>query len=168
MTASGRSAPAAGSIFGRLAQGAESTTDPDSVAAMRGRSGARATALQWLRNDLQLLLRTPSLGNRVDLRPWPEVERSVLNYGMPSLAGLAANAIDLIETAARIRRAIEAFEPRLAQVRVIPQKIEAWDAHLRFRIEGEFHDGIERVALTLDTQIQLDSGIVRIDGDAES
>jgi type VI secretion system protein ImpF len=166
MSAFGESAPAAGSIFGRLAQSA-TAADQDDFPGLRGRSRARATTLQWLRNDLQLLLRTPSLGNRVDLRPWPEVERSVLNYGMPSLAGLSANAINLTETAARIRRAIEAFEPRLTQVRVIPQKVEAWDTHLRFRIEGEFHDGMERVALALDTHIQLDSGIVRIDGKTE-
>jgi type VI secretion system protein ImpF len=168
VTDPGHSAPAPGSIFGRLAQGSAGSAEPEATIGGRGRGSARQVALQGLRNDLQLLLRTPSFGNRVDLRPYPEVERSVLNYGMPSLAGRAATAVDVAEIAARIRKVVESFEPRLARVRVIPQKIEALDAHLRFRIEGEFHDGVESVALALDTQIQLDSGIVRVDANAEA
>ncbi|HEV7137957.1 MAG TPA: type VI secretion system baseplate subunit TssE, partial [Steroidobacteraceae bacterium] len=89
--------------------------------------------------DVAALLNALNLEMHVDLTRYPHVQRSVLNYGMRSLAGLSAAAVDPITTAAGIEEAIRRYEPRLRKVRVAPETREGrQEGHqLSFRIDAE-------------------------------
>jgi len=70
--------------------------------------------------DLAWLLNTGYLADVVDLTAYPEVARSVVNYGMPDLSGWTASSVDVGEVEQLVRQAIIDFEPRIipASVRV--------------------------------------------------
>src|SRR5579863_1119134 len=88
--------------------------------------------------DLGWLFNSLNLGSTQSLEAVPLVASSVLNFGLPSFAGRMASSIDPLESAARLRRAVELFEPRLSAVRVKPQPAEADnDGTLEFTIEAQ-------------------------------
>ena len=114
--------------------------------------------------DLRWLLNSTSLDTTEELSRYPQVERSVLNYGMPALAGRATSSIDPRLTAERIALALRCFEPRLSKVRVIPEK-HAIDNHefaLEFRIEAELWGQPAPQHLLVNTRINLDTGQVTV------
>jgi type VI secretion system protein ImpF len=67
-----------------------------------------------IRRELAWLLNTTNLESLVDLEPYPEVQTSVLNYGLSDLAGKSLNQRSVMARAREIRRAIRLYEPRLA------------------------------------------------------
>jgi type VI secretion system protein ImpF len=68
-----------------------------------------------IRRELAWLLNTTNLEALVDLEPYPQVQTSVVNYGLSDLAGKALNRRMVLNRAREIRRAIRLFEPRLAE-----------------------------------------------------
>jgi len=63
--------------------------------------------------DISWLLNTDSFETVVDLTDYPEVAKSVLNYGIKDLAGRAVAGINLSEIEKELKQAIDTFEPRL-------------------------------------------------------
>ena len=118
-----------------------------------------------VRRDLGDLFNSGCLESYTDLTGYDEVRRSVLNYGLPTLSGCAASAVDVVAVAAAIRRAITAFEPRFDAVRVSPAPVDptATDPVVGFRIQGTLRTGGEPLPLALETQFALDTGDVRVD-----
>jgi type VI secretion system protein ImpF len=129
----------------------------------------RAISMRRLRDfvlrDLSALFNTINLEASVDLEPYPLVARSVLNFGIPNLAGQDRTSLALARLAERIRSAIDAFEPRLSRVRVVPEPdpSEANAAGLAFRIEAELWGDPLPQHVQVRTQIDLGSGDARID-----
>jgi type VI secretion system protein ImpF len=119
---------------------------------------------EYVCRDLAALLNALSLGSADDLAPYPQVEGSVLNYGMPSLAGVAATSLDPQKTAASIELAIKRFEPRLRKVRVAPEPpgSHGEGSALSFRIDAELWGQPSAQALTVRTRIDTDSGHVSV------
>ena len=116
-----------------------------------------------VQRDLGWLLNSASLDTTEDLTPYPQVAKSVVNYGMPSFAGTALHAIDPKVTAERIREAIETFEPRLSRVQVTPEGDDHRDSMtLSFRIEGELWGQPVAQHVVLQTRIDVESGDVRV------
>ncbi len=68
-----------------------------------------------VRRDLNWLFNTTNLASVQSLELYPEVERSVLNYGLPDLAGRTASSIDRDQLERQLRRAIWEYEPRLTR-----------------------------------------------------
>ena len=113
--------------------------------------------------DVAALLNALNMETNVDLGRYPRVQRSVLNYGMRSLAGLAAAAVDPVATAAGIAEALRRFEPRLRKVRVAPYTGEPQSTHqLSFRIDAELWGQPAPQQLVLRTQIETDTGNVTV------
>ncbi|HWX36294.1 MAG TPA: type VI secretion system baseplate subunit TssE [Steroidobacteraceae bacterium] len=114
--------------------------------------------------DVRWLLNSMSLDTTEELSRYPHVERSVLNYGMPALAGKAMSSIDPRLTAERIALAIRTFEPRLSKVRVTPEKREMGNHEfaLEFKIEAELWGQPVPQQLTMSTRIDLDTGQVSL------
>jgi type VI secretion system protein ImpF len=110
--------------------------------------------------DLRWLLNSTSLDSTEDLARYPAVERSVLNYGMPTLAGKSMSSIDASLTAERIARAIACYEPRLSKVRVTPERhgTDGGEFALEFQIEAELFGQPFSQQLLMRTRIDLDSG----------
>jgi type VI secretion system protein ImpF len=128
----------------------------------------KAISMRRLRDyvcrDLGALLNCASLDAAVDLAPYPEVRTSVLNFGMPSLAGRAARSVDPHQIAATIEAAIRRFEPRLSALRVTPEMgEEGSETHvLAFRIEAQLWGQPAPQQLVLRTRIDVDSGSVDV------
>ncbi len=112
--------------------------------------------------DLSWLLSTVSFDTRRDLTAWPAVACSVLNYGLPSFAGIASGSFDPMEAAKRLQTSIENFEPRLTDVRVTPEFNAArMDMHaLKFRVEAQLWGQPTPQQLLLRTQIDVESADV--------
>src|SRR5689334_5395139 len=68
---------------------------------------------QCLLRDLSWLLNTVRLEATEDLSECPSVQRSVLNYGLPSFTGGSVALLGAAETEDAIKQAILRFEPRL-------------------------------------------------------
>ena len=131
-------------------------------------SGERFASMRRLREhvcrDLVLLLNSTGIGQTVDLTRFPHVRHSVLNYGMPSLAGRSAASVDVERTARAIEEVIHRFEPRLTRVQVTADtEREGSDAHqLSFRIEADLWGQPAPLHLVLRTRINTESGDVSL------
>lgn len=119
---------------------------------------------ECVQRDLSSLLNTANLDVMQDLAPYPQVARSVLNYGMPSFAGRALHSVDPKDTARRIREVIEIYEPRLSRVQVLPEtEQEVTDGvTLGFRIEAELWGFPTSQHLVMKTSIDVESGDVQV------
>jgi type VI secretion system protein ImpF len=77
----------------------------------------RVISLRRLREsvirDLEWLLNTGCLQTSLELNDYPEVRRSVLNYGVPDISGVSAGSKDNASIEREIRQAIIDFEPRI-------------------------------------------------------
>lgn len=77
----------------------------------------RVISLRRLREsvirDLEWLLNTGCLEISRELSGYPEVRRSVLNYGIPDILGTSAGQKDSASIERAVRQAILDFEPRL-------------------------------------------------------
>jgi type VI secretion system protein ImpF len=114
--------------------------------------------------DLAWLLSTSSYDTDRGLSAWPEVERSVFNFGLPSIAGQGITNFDAVAAASRLQRAIEAFEPRLSHVHVTSETESGrMDRNaLVFRVEAELWGQPTPQRLLLRTQIDIESADVVI------
>lgn len=118
---------------------------------------------ECVQRDLSWLLNSANLTAVQDLTRYPRVSRSVVNYGMPSLAGRAVTSVDPQVTAKRLLEAIMTFEPRLSRVQVTPEKsTHADEMTLAFKIEAELWGQPVSQHLVLRTRIDVDTGDVRV------
>ena len=118
---------------------------------------------EYVCRDLAMLLNSTSIESSYDLSALAHVRESVLNYGMPSLAGRAPKSLDLDEIARAIEKVIRQFEPRLSQVRVLPDAERSeGDHHLYLRIDAQLWGQPMPQHLVLRTRISTESGDVSV------
>ena len=121
---------------------------------------------ECVRRDLTWLLNTTHLAALQDLTEQPEVERSVLNYGMPDFAGRTASTVDVRTMERLISRVIVDFEPRLlrksVKVRVISDAQKMNHNAMCFQIEAELWAQPLPLRLFLRTEIDLESGAATV------
>ena len=118
---------------------------------------------ECVQRDLSWLLNTGNLAAVQDLSRYPGIARSVVNYGMPSLAGRMVTSVDTKIIAKRIQEAITTYEPRLSRVQVTPEPSRDPDEMtLSFVIDAELWGQPASQHLLLRTSIDVDSGDVRI------
>jgi type VI secretion system protein ImpF len=125
-----------------------------------GESALQAT----VRREIAWLLNTTNLGASVDLEPYPEVERSVLNYGVPDLAGHSVSEWAIQQRAAEIQAAIAAFEPRLdpGSLAVTPRSAGERENAVTYVIEGEVHGSAGDSQVRFLTDVETDTGAVSV------
>lgn len=115
-----------------------------------------------VRADVENLLNT-----RWRCTQWPpdlkQLEDSLVNYGIPDFSGAAFGSADHRETLRlAIERAIEVYEPRFAQVRVVLLEGPRHDRTLRFRIEGELRAYPRPEPVVFDSQVDTVSNHIRV------
>ncbi|AAM38978.1 type VI secretion system baseplate subunit TssE [Xanthomonas citri pv. citri] len=112
--------------------------------------------------DLSWLLNAVNLETSRPLEAHPQVRSSVLNYGIPDLAGVAVSGIDAAALQQRIRQAILAFEPRLIpetlRVSVHADAARMDRRSLLFTIESEMWAQPLPLNLYLKTALDLETG----------
>jgi type VI secretion system protein ImpF len=117
--------------------------------------------------DLGWLLNTTSLAAAaVPLEAAPLATRSVLNFGLPDLAGKTASSLDRHAVARAIRQAIWDFEPRILRdsLRVVAAggRSAAGLNQLAFEIQGELWGLPLPERLYVRTELDLELGAVRL------
>lgn len=116
--------------------------------------------------DLAWLMNTCDLESAQDLDDYPEVKKSVINYGVPDMTGKTISGMDVAEIQMAVRRAILEFEPRiLANTLVIRgTKDSESPMHnaLTFDIEGELWARPYPERLYLRSELDLETGTVNI------
>lgn len=112
--------------------------------------------------DLAWLLNCGSLAVIQDLSAYPQVKNSVLNYGVPDLAGTTVASTDMRLLESEIRQAILDFEPRILanslKVNVDINKEKMSHKTVSFLIEGQLWAQPLPVSLYLSTDLDLETG----------
>ena len=127
----------------------------------------RSASLQRLREnvlrDLNWLFNATQ--SSIDFEDDPVLSGSVINYGMPPLAGRPASQYDLPELSRTLREVILRFEPR-----IIPHTLKVsaegnkGDTHnvLGFKIEGQLWSQPIPLEIYMRTEIDLESGMTQV------
>ena len=130
----------------------------------------RALSVKKLRRsvlrDLSWLFNTSNLATIQDLDLYPEVAKSVLNYGMPDFSGHPVSGLDLATIERQLKDAICDFEPRILRnsIRVHLAVDEQQMSHnaVTFDIEGELWAHPLPLHVYLKTELDLEVGDVKV------
>ncbi|MFK7997914.1 MAG: type VI secretion system baseplate subunit TssE [Granulosicoccus sp.] len=130
------------------------------------RIGSEQSLRQSVLRDLEWLMNTVNLESVIDFESYPELSATVLNYGLPGVAGTSLEGRDFAEIEKLIKRAIQAFEPRILKnslrVRLIPNAELENRSAVAFQIEGMLWGRQMPEALFLHTELDLELGDVKI------
>lgn len=109
--------------------------------------------------DIEWLLNAGCLESTQDLRDYPQVRHSVLNYGIPDLTGSTASNVDTAALEHMLRQRILDFEPRLLH-RSLKVRVTNKDEHntIIIEIEGELWSQPMPERLYLKTILDLELG----------
>ena len=112
--------------------------------------------------DLGWLLNSVSLDVCVDLEAYPEVARSVLNFGMPDISGHTTSTIDVRSVENSVKRAIRQFEPRIIRnslrVKVHSNPSDMSHNSLIFEIQGAVFGQPSPFQIVLRSELNLECG----------
>ena len=142
--------------------------DPTSrVEAPEVRILSKARLRAAVLRDLGALMNATRLQASEDLSDWPEVEKSVLNFGLPAFSGATASSIDVDELERALREAILRFEPRILadtlKVEAIAQdSVMAWHNVVSCRISGQIWAQPVPLDMLLRTEVDLETGQVSL------
>lgn len=123
------------------------------------------TALRaTVRRELAWLLNTTNLSATTDLADYPEVATSVLNYGVPDLAGKSLHQRTVQHRAREIRAAIRTFEPRIDRdsLKVEPATTDEDLNKIIFMIQGDVTSAVKALPVKFRTSLEVDSAAVDI------
>ena len=141
-------------------------TDDDPSRLTEPRENRSAT-LQKLRDnvlrDLNWLFNATQ--SSVDFDGDELLSCSVINYGLPPLAGRPASQYDLGELARVLREVILRFEPRIiAHTLKVRAERNTSDSHnvIGFRIEGQLWSQPIPLEIFMRTEIDLESGMTQV------
>ena len=121
---------------------------------------------ECVRRDLSWLFNTANLATVQGLEEAPQVATSVLNFGLPDLAGHTASSVDVKALERLLTKVIWDFEPRLLKnsikVRLIVDADRMNHNAMWFDIEAELWAQPLPLRLFLRTEIDLETGAVNV------
>ncbi|MCK7612030.1 type VI secretion system baseplate subunit TssE [Roseibium sediminicola] len=125
------------------------------------------TLLSEVRRDLQALLNTVNLNSTQDLSDYPEVETSILNFGLPDLSVHIVDTVRIDRLAEDIRQALIRFEPRMDPRTLQVQRddsIESDTFKVRFLIKAEIRCDPIRIGSEFIADVDPAFGRIKIIG----
>ena len=112
--------------------------------------------------DLGWLLNSVAMDVCVDLRKYPEVRRSVLNFGLPDMSGHTSSNVDVHAVESSIKTAVQQFEPRIIRnslkVKIHTNPDEMSHNSLVFEIAGAVFGQPSPFHVVLKSELNLESG----------
>jgi len=144
------------------------TDEAPGAAGGRGGSTSLSELRKSVLRDLAWLFNTTQVLDAETAQAWPQVRNSVLNYGLPPLAGTHASSIDFPRLERALRQAIIDFEPRiLADSVSVKAQLErdSLDHHnvISLNIAGLLWAQPVPIEMLLRTQLDLESGQNRVE-----
>ncbi|HYE34298.1 type VI secretion system baseplate subunit TssE [Methylocaldum sp.] len=126
----------------------------------------RVLSVQKLRQsvlrDMSWLLNARSLESLLSLEQYPEVAKSVVNFGLKDLSGTTITGADTSAIERRLKQAIQNFEPRIIphslKVTVTAAEDKMNHQAMSFDIEGELWAQPLPVHLYIRTEIDIETG----------
>lgn len=117
-----------------------------------------------VRRELAWLLNTTNLASVVDLAPYPQVETSVLNYGVPDLAGKASGRRIVLQRARDIRTAIRTFEPRIDEPSLVvePSDDKERENAITYVIHADVRSAVRALPVKFRTDVEADTAAVTV------
>lgn len=133
------------SVLDRLSEDGDSADPTYSVAQFK-----RVVA-----RDLENLLNTRQELLQPEDDDYPEVNHSILRYGLPDFSALnIASASDRNQVRRAVDTALATFEPRIERVRVSVDEPRPNDRGLRFRIEAVLRAEPVPLTVTFDAMLE--------------
>jgi type VI secretion system protein ImpF len=131
----------------------------------------RVLSLRQLREyvirDLGWLLNSLALECIEDIEDYDMVKGSVINYGVPNLAGKAADDMEAVSLERKLKEALLRFEPRLLQnslqVKVRVNRESMGRNAMQLEIEGQLWAQPVPQSLFIKTEVDLETGDVSIE-----
>src|SRR5205085_12360286 len=112
--------------------------------------------------DLSWLVNPASQPPTDRLEDYPEGAKSVLNYGMPELAGTTASNLTPEQVERMVRNAILVFEPRILRQSLRISAVEVLEEEgsnlVQLEIRGEVWNLPMPESLYIRTEVHLDTG----------
>jgi type VI secretion system protein ImpF len=140
--------------------------DQQKVEPPERRVMARGQLRKLVMRDLAWLFNAIQFESRTDLSRWPAARRSVLNFGLPALAGHAASSLDLSALERAVRQTILDFEPRiLPETLVVRALVDGGQVEhnvIGLQIQGHVWGQPVPIEMLVRTEIDLDTGEVAI------
>lgn len=111
-----------------------------------------------VQREIGWILNTTQLSAALDLDGFEQVETSVLNFGVPDLAGKAISHRILLGRARSIRQSLRTFEPRLDETTLSVEPIEEVEREnaITFLIEADIRSAVNPVPVRLKTDVEAD------------
>ena len=127
------------------------------------KSQLRAAVLR----DLGWIMNATRLSATEDLSAYPEVDRSVLNFGLPAFSGETASTLEVADLERAIREAILRFEPRILadtlNVEAVTQdSVLNWHNVVSVKISAQLWAQPVPLELLLRTEVDLETGQVEL------
>lgn len=120
--------------------------------------------------DLEMLFNSRTYPLGFEIYDFSEVERSVLNYGVPDLAGTTIFSFSPDEFEARVKQAILWFEPRISRpslaVHIVSSLGPESARAVLFEVEGELWAHPFPEHLFVKTEIDLETGRHKLKGES--
>ena len=142
--------------------------EPDKKVESRDK---RVLSMQKLRQcvlrDMSWLLNTSYFESVQNLEDYSNVKQSVVNFGIPDLAGIIAASADVLALERIVRQVIGNFEPRILP-NTVKVRVDATDEDMdlnamTFEIEGDLWAQPVPQRLYLKTVIDLDMKSVEVE-----
>ncbi|GGC32206.1 hypothetical protein GCM10011371_19560 [Novosphingobium marinum] len=117
-----------------------------------------------VRRELGWLLNTTNLESSIDLDPYPQVKTSVLNYGVPDMAGKAISNRLVLKRARDIRQAILAFEQRVekSSLEVEPLAEVERENSITFVIQADVRSAVRAIPVKIRTDLEVDTASMTV------
>ena len=150
-------------LLDRLRDDDPTTTKESAENRVLSRNRLRDAVLR----DMSWLFNTSQLDSSESLAAYPEVRRSVLNYGLPVISGQTISSIDPVLIEGQVRQAIIDHEQRILPGTLHVEAIMSdtrIDQHnqISFRITGQLWAQPVPLELLLHTDIDLETGRVDV------
>jgi type VI secretion system protein ImpF len=128
---------------------------------------SKARLKRTVLRDLVWLFNTTAHHTSDQLSDYPEVRKSVINFGIPVLSGRFFSGVDWRDLEHQLRSAILAFEPRilpdsLTIKAIAPTDILGHHNLLQFEIHGDLWSVPFPVELLIRSEIDLETGHMRL------
>jgi type VI secretion system protein ImpF len=116
--------------------------------------------------DLGWLLNSRSLASADELEAYPEAANSVLNYGLPDLAGSSVSNLDPQRLERIVRQVIWDYEPRIikksVRVHLVVDTKQMNQNAVVFEIDAELWAQPVPLHLFMKTEVDLETGQVSV------